>query len=356
MDNLELSEIQLVDDEILLKEIIKKARRASELYLPGPYWSGKSQNAIDELKINGLIDFRGYSNGTGTSFADNPRVDVRNDLAFRPIGKLLKRILKNLQPFNNILASSKNIALGHFQQGLEYKNFIRSQNAQVQTIVKDFSDLETLVGCPVDVYQIPDRFKIFSNHYLDIIQTQMSFGAEESLTQTRTFMEIGGGFGANVHVILHRFKNIRKIVYLDISPNLYVAVQYLKYHFGNESVTFKSGPDLSNFSFRNDDSIEILCILPQDIENIDLEIDSFWNAHSFVEMTEEIVANYAKHILRLANQQGSTMYLTSYDRFSLGSTFDPLRLGTIFGRDFAMKKVPTFEPNRFNFHLWGKLS
>ena len=351
----EQSKSQLTDDEFLLKEIIQKAHLADSIYAPGPYWYGKSQNAIDELKIHGLSGFRGFNNGAGTSFSDNPRVDVRNDLAFRKAGKLVKRILKTAQPLKNIFDSSSMIARTYFEQSLEYKNFVRSKNEHVEAILQQFSSIDTLVGSPVDVYSSQDGTR-FSNHYLDIIHTQLSFSNDEYLKRARTFMEIGGGFGANVHVLTHRFVNIRKIVYLDISPNLYVAIQYLKHHLGTGNVFFKSGSDLSNFKFADDDSLEILCILPQDIESLGVEIDVFWNAHSFVEMTEEIVANYAKHILRLGNAQNSAIYITSYDRFSLDSTIDPLRLGDLFEREFAVSKVATLEPNRVNYHFLGKLS
>lgn len=355
METSEENQVQLMNDHRLLHEIMKKAKltdSTDSTYSPGPYWSGKAQNAVDELKLNGLRDFRGYLNGTATSFADNPRVDVRNDLAFRSLGKPLKRILKTIQPLKNIFDSSSNIARGHFEQGLEYKNLNRSQNVNVIKILDEFRSLDTLVGSPVDVYQTQDGTR-FSNHYLDIIQTQLNFGDEDYLKRASTFMEIGGGFGANVHVLVKRFENIRKIVYLDISPNLYVAIQYLRHHFGEQAVVFKSGVELSSFEFTNDNSLQIVCILPQDIENLCVEIDIFWNAHSFVEMTEEIVSNYAKHILRLSNKEEFKIYLTSYDRFSIESTLDPITLGTLFGVDFTVKRIETLEPNRFNFHFWG---
>ena len=48
------------------------------------------------------------------------------------------------------------------------------------------------------------------------------------------FFEIGGGFGANVHFLITNFPNIKKILYLDAVPNIYVGTKYLEHHFGKK--------------------------------------------------------------------------------------------------------------------------
>lgn len=77
-------------------------------------------------------------------------------------------------------------------------------------------------------------------------------------------MEIGGGFGANLHITLFNFPNIRKIIYVDIAPNLYIATQYLRSFYGDSVKDISTAK--KNFSFAETEDLEIFCILPSQIE------------------------------------------------------------------------------------------
>ena len=46
-----------------------------------------------------------------------------------------------------------------------------------------------------------------------------------------SLFEIGGGYGANIHFLLTNFPNIKKILYLDVVPNIYVGTEYLRNHY-----------------------------------------------------------------------------------------------------------------------------
>ena len=50
---------------------------------------------------------------------------------------------------------------------------------------------------------------------------------------------------------------------------------------------------LDAIHFAKDDRIEILAIAPWQIEKLDLSVDVVYNAHSFVEMPQAVVSNYA---------------------------------------------------------------
>ena len=160
-----------------------------------------------------------------------------------------------------------------------------------------------------------------------------------------SFFEIGGGFGANVHLLLENYPNIRKVVYLDIPPNLYVGTQYLKSFFGDSVVSYLKTKDMPKLSFSDNDELEILCIVPQQIENLKLEVDIFHNAHSFVEMPKDVVQNYAKHIEGVLSSKAK-VGLISYDCFDLGTTFHPDTLTTFFSRKFEKYAADCFIPSR----------
>ena len=61
-----------------------------------------------------------------------------------------------------------------------------------------------------------------------------------------SFLEIGGGFGANIDFIITNFPNIKKIIYLDAIPNIYVGTMYLK----NKYVKTYLGNDFSTLHER----------------------------------------------------------------------------------------------------------
>ena len=65
----------------------------------------------------------------------------------------------------------------------------------------------------------------------------------------RLTFEIGGGVGTNVHLVLENYKNIRKVLYLDIPPNLYVGTQYLKAFYGNAVSDYRTLKTLDSIKF-----------------------------------------------------------------------------------------------------------
>ena len=66
---------------------------------------------------------------------------------------------------------------------------------------------------------------------------------------------------------------------------------------------------------------------PWEIEKINVKIDHFHNAASFVEMPENIVKNYIKYVNKFKSKQIS---LISYDNFDLNTTLDPNLLSNFF--------------------------
>ena len=105
-------------------------------------------------------------------------------------------------------------------------------------------------------------------------------------------MEIGGGFGANIHLLLENFKNIKKIFYIDIVPNLFVGTEYLRGLFGKSVKDYSTTRNQSEISFEKNNILEIICIPPWEMKKISSKVESFHNAASFQEMSFEQVENY----------------------------------------------------------------
>ena len=143
----------------------------------------------------------------------------------------------------------------------------------------------------------------------------------------RSFFEIGGGFGANTHFLITNFPNIKKIIYLDIVPNIYVGTEYLRYHFKDKVKDYLEIKNLNEIKFSNTNDLEILCIPPWLIEKLNIEIDHFHNAASFVEMPKKVIQNYVNFIKKFNTKEIS---LISYDGFDDNTTFNPKELNSFF--------------------------
>jgi putative sugar O-methyltransferase len=146
-------------------------------------------------------------------------------------------------------------------------------------------------------------------------------------------LKLGGGFGINAHLLIENYPNIRKIIYLDIPPNLYVGTQYLKSFYGKCVKTYSETSKLGKIEFDSGDELEIICIAPHQIERLAVDVDIFQNSHSFVEMSSDIVKNYAKHIDRMTHHNKSSIALVSYDGGN-DSTIKPDNLPGYFLREF----------------------
>ncbi len=134
----------------------------------------------------------------------------------------------------------------------------------------------------------------------------------------------------NIHLLLENYKNIRKVLYLDIPPNLYVGTQYLKSFYGPAVLDYRTLKLRDSIKFSSDDSIEIFCITPWQIEKFRSSIDIFLNSHSFVEMPKSVIKNYIYYFNGFPGSINSAIALTTYSNFDLNTTFHPNELPKFF--------------------------
>ena len=153
------------------------------------------------------------------------------------------------------------------------------------------------------------------------------------MKKIKSFFEIGGGFGANIHFLITNFPNIKKVLYLDAVPNIYVGTKYLEHHFGNKVKNYLQLKNLNKINFQKDNELEILCIPPWLIEKVDVDIDHFHNASSFVEMPKIVIENYIKFVNKFNAKQIS---LISYDQYDRKTTFNPEKLNSFFDNNLKI--------------------
>lgn len=203
----------------------------------------------------------------------------------------------------------------------------------VQNLLKKFKFINTTdFGC-VQIFEYMN--KKYSCNYLDMTDRIDKLSFNFDFKNITSFFEIGGGYGANIHFLITNFPNIKKIIYLDIVPNIYVGTEYLRHHYKEKVKDYLELKNFDKITFANNDELEIFCMPPWLIEKVDTEIDHFHNACSFVEMPKEVVYNYKKYINKLKIKDIS---LISYDNFNTKTTFDPEELNSIFNGKLNISK------------------
>ncbi|MBD1163925.1 putative sugar O-methyltransferase [Pelagibacterales bacterium SAG-MED11] len=308
-------------DELILAE--KKIDRT--LYSSGPYWDYKNSRAILEIKKKGLNDFRGKTAGIGTSFADNIVLDIRNEFNIR--GRTIGKIF-SLPLLNRIFNSQLNTTENYINLYLQNKAIVYQNDKNVLDLLKKFKFENTAnFGC-LSSFKLLD--KSYSCLYLDMADRINKLSEIFNFNNISSFFEIGGGFGANIHFLVTNFPNIKKILYLDVVPNIYVGTEYLKSFYKEKVKDYSDLKDLKKISFSNNDELEILCIPPWLIEYVEVDIDHFHNAASFVEMPKRVIENYVKFIRKFKTKEIS---LISYEIFDPKTTFNPEELNTFFNNE-----------------------
>ena len=68
---------QILDNDLLFKQLSTDFHASERIYKPGNYWIKKTRNSIRAIRKEGISDFRGNSSVIGLSYADNQHTDTR---------------------------------------------------------------------------------------------------------------------------------------------------------------------------------------------------------------------------------------------------------------------------------------
>ncbi len=334
---------------ILLNKLMEDNSKFSHIYQPGIYWKKKNIQTYKEILKKGINKFRGSDNRIGESFSDNQNINILNDY-YGGIRGVFKFLFEKIYPFKNIFIRQISLT-SFFRKELNlYKSKYLENNNHVKELSKNFIFEDTInFGC--EDYSVIDEKKI-SNYYLTIADTHLNFKKHINFNGITSLFEIGGGFGANIHFILKNYKNIKKIIYLDLPVNLYIGTEYLRFFYGDSVKDYLTNHDKEIF-FEDNDKLEIICIPPWKILDIKTSFDVFQNSNSFVEMSEDIIKNYVTLIEKNMNKN-SKIALSSYGNFNSKTTIDPKSLNKFFKEDLEIFNYPSMIPGRENIFLISK--
>jgi putative sugar O-methyltransferase len=323
--------IGLKDEFGLLDRMLADSKKQPPLYRPGPFWAAKARNAANEIRRTGIGSFRGAASQIGLSFADNLLIDVRDvyNHGYRRILRWLDRTF----PLSRVFEAQLRWTEAHAKASIAHAEEALNLKPRTRDLLKRYVVPYSLLGDCADKATIDG--KSYSKLYLCLLDRLEIITSRIDLRRVRTVFEIGGGFGANVHLLIENFPNIRKILYLDIPPNLYIGTQYLKAFYGSAVIDYDASRTRDSIRFAHDDSLEIFCIAPWQIEIVATTCDLFMNSTSFVEMPPSIVANYAAKVGGLPNSNDAAIVLSTNDGFDLRLTIAPTELPRFFqGREF----------------------
>jgi putative sugar O-methyltransferase len=328
----QIKDIELKDDFELLDLMLNDSRHQPPLYQPGPYWAAKAKNAANEIKRCGIAGFRGSTNLIGLSYADNLAIDYRNSMNYSLKSRLARWVTK-LYPLGRIYDNQARWTESYAKASIIYAQEILILKERERSLLKKYKIPYSLLGnCQAKAKIDGQELSI---HYLNLLEQHDNISSRIKFNDAKSVFEIGGGYGANIHLLLENYKNIRKVLYLDIPPNLYVGTQYLKAFYSAAVFDYRALRHLDSIRFSSDDNIEIFCITPWQIEKFKSAVNIFLNSHSFVEMPKNVVKNYVDNFNSFPHSEDSEIALTTYDGYDLNTTFHPDDLPKFFeGRRF----------------------
>ncbi len=321
-----IDHLKLNDDSKLLDLMLTDSKTQSDLYRPGPYWKNKTKNTSNEIKRYGLTNFRGSTNLIGLSYTDNLYIDIRN--AFNHGFRKIFRWLSKTYPLTKIYDSQVSWTKSYANENIILTQEILNLKQKTKHLLNKYTVPYSLLGNCLRKAKIDGED--YSTHYLNLLEQHDNIASHINFNNIHSIFEIGGGFGTNIHLLLENYPNIKKVLYLDIPPNLYIGTQYLKSFYGKSVFDYRDLKDFKSIKFSTNDHLEIFCIAPWQIEHFESTVDIFMNSHSFVEMPNNIVENYIYQFCRFHDSINTAIALTTYDGFDLDTTSHPTELTTHF--------------------------
>jgi len=303
----------------------------NRLYHAGPYWNYKTKKILYWLKRIGINNFRGLNSGVGTSYTDSIVKDVRYEFGVK--GRIAS-LFFSIPILSKIFNLQINLTHSHILKNIYLHNKILKNSERIKLLISKYKiENSTSFDC-VDKVKIEN--KEYSTQYLSFVDRLENLSTVFDFKKINSIIEIGGGYGANIHLLLQNFKNIRKIIYVDIFPNIFIGTEYLRFHFGNAVKDYSMFKDLDEIKFTENNDLEIICIPNWSLKKVKSKVDKFHNCASFQEMTIEQVENYKLLITKILNK--NLISLLFYKGWKDNNTLSPDSVNNIFNKSLKMKE------------------
>ena len=299
------------------------------------YWHRRTNKILRDLKKRGMEGFRGFNRGIGIGFSDHKSVDIRNVLGTKE--KLFSYIF-NFGFFNSIFSEQLKLTKFYCETSLIFKKNYYENSEITKKLLNKYKFENTCSWGAVD--KINYKNNEIASIYL-LMANRMNFINQKiDLAKIGSFCEIGSGFGANVHFLQTNFKNIKKIICLDIFPTIFILTEYLKSIYGEAVKDYTYIKKNDKIEFEDNDKLEIFCVPNWDAGKIKSEIDHLHNAHSFVEMSSEQLKIYNEKIFEPYTKSSSFVF---YQREIKEKIFEINEILKYFPAKFENYELPLIE-------------
>ena len=292
---------EMKDDPALLDQMLADMAVADALYKPTNYWQVYEDRLMPTIRTHGIRQFRSAGpmgmqrfgpSSLPTLFLPQPR---------RLITVILANLLARVWPDQRKLGLRQRMFTDNFH-AIQDLLFLWLTDIDSKKELKTIGDsgfgepTDLFEPTPINLPSLPSPPSARSAHHYTIsflryfadylwVRERLPF------EQLRIVLELGAGYGGQAEVIKQLYPNLTYIV-CDISPQLYVAEQYLKSVFPGAVIGYHQTRQRDSLTIGHDGKIHI--IEPFQLEGLELTdgLDLFWNVASFQEMEPATVSNY----------------------------------------------------------------
>ena len=292
----------------------------SDIFRASEYWKEKNQSIIEEIKKKNIKDFRSNLSNLSSGFSDNNILDYRKEYG----SSFLRKIIKNIMycyPLNSIFRQQVELTKKYYSQLNFFKEFYFKSNLETRRLLNKYKFKNTTAFGSENNINFKKKISI---HYLFMAQRFEKITQFSNLSNINSHCEIGGGFGAFLHFMLQNQKKMKKILYVDIFPQLYFGTLYLKKFFKHNVIDYFQFLKNNKTLFSNNNQLEIVVLPPNALNYVKFNFDSFHNAYSFQEMNANQIKYYRnfiknnsdhKTLLSFIFYQNKNKNIINYKRF-----------------------------------------
>jgi putative sugar O-methyltransferase len=277
----------------LLDLMIQDNKVQKELYKPTSFWEACSEEIVNDLKTNGIENFRNLK--TPRSFFA-PSYAFIKYLDEKESYDILRKDLQSITKDFKMSKKLDNLLEGYSHAFSDYR-VLKATNKDFKPFTDKVSESNT--GKPLEQFEFDGRR--FSRSFLNYTLGLNFLKSYVDTTNIKTVMEIGGGFGTLGEILLGDERNEIFYINLDIPPVAFVSTHYLQNVFTNKKIAdYEVLKDREILNIDNLKSeFDAINTCSWQIEKLQGKIDLFVNFISFQEMEPEVVNNYCSHIRRL---------------------------------------------------------
>lgn len=324
-------------NNILLNDLIAGFKQNSYKHT-SKYWHRRNKRSLDEIVKKGIYEFRGHSSGIGIGYADHRNLDIRNILGRK---EKIASIIFDIPILRSVYKKQLELTKKYCNDYLNFKKQFYQNSAHVLKLLEKYKFENTVSFGAVD--KINHRNLEISTLYLTMANRMDFISQKIKFNRINSYCEIGGGFGANIHFLLSNFKNIKKVIMIDIFPTIFVLSEYLRSIYKKNVIDYTIIKKMNEIKFKENDDLEIYCLPNFEVYKIKDNIDHLHNAHSFVEMSMQQIEYYNDYIFKKYVKSASFIF---YDRNIEEKTLNYTDVLKIFKgpfKEFELELIESFK-------------